>query len=48
LLNAFELTHGQVLPINGRDYRQVIVERWTVYEEEKENEKAQRVNYILE
>ncbi|XP_032795248.2 protein regulator of cytokinesis 1 isoform X1 [Daphnia magna] len=42
LLNNYERTHGHVLQINGQDYRQVVVNQWVLYEEQKENEKLQR------
>ncbi|KAI9562019.1 hypothetical protein GHT06_012984 [Daphnia sinensis] len=42
LLNNYERTHGHVLQINGQDYRQVVVNQWILYEEQKENEKLQR------
>lgn len=32
-----------MLQINGQDYRQVVVNQWVLYEEQKENEKLQRV-----
>lgn len=43
LMNDYERTHGHVLFINGKDYRQLISEQWISYEESKENEKLQRV-----
>jgi len=42
LLDEYEKNNGQILPINGRDYRCSITEQWTYYEEQKENEKLQR------
>lgn len=42
-MNNYERTRGHVLLINGQDYRQVVVNQWILYEEQKENEKLQRV-----
>lgn len=43
LLNHYESSHGQTLLINGQDYRFVVSQQWVDYEEQKENEKLQRV-----
>ncbi|XP_046648070.1 protein regulator of cytokinesis 1-like isoform X1 [Daphnia pulicaria] len=42
LINNYERTNGQVLLIDGQDYRQVVVDQWVNYEEQKEHEKLQR------
>ena len=44
LLDEYEKNNGSILLINGRDYRCSVTEQWTFYEEQKENEKLQRVN----
>lgn len=46
LLANYERSHGQVLLINGMDYRDLVKEQWAGYEESKENEKLQRVSHI--
>lgn len=43
LLNHYESNHGHTLFIDGRDYRLVVSQQWVDYEEQKENEKLQRV-----
>ena len=47
LFKSYERTHGQVLLINGMDYRETVREQWAIHEASKENEKLQRVCLLM-
>ena len=47
LFNHYESSHGRALLINGNDYRLTIEKQWKLRDNQKENEKLQRVCFSL-
>ncbi len=45
MLTNYERERGQILLINGADYRITVRDQWANHEESKENEKRQKVNF---